>query len=169
MSDNENTEATEADASAKKGKKAKKGKGDKGPRSNLVPAVILAVGMLGAGYLLGPGSGDRAAASGPTTTEAPPVGEIAKVEPININLADGHFLRVGVGLQLVEGVTAAEFEKGPSAKASDLLIAELGGTDMSRLTTAEGREEAKKTLKQHLKHTYEGEVTDVFFTEFVMQ
>lgn len=163
MSDDEVVEA-EAD-----GKKGKKGKKDKGGKSNLVPAIVLALGMVGAAYLMGPGSGESAEAAGPTTTEAPVLGEIATIEPININLADGHFLRVGVGLQLIEGIEKAEFEKGETAKANDLIIEELGGAQMSELATAEGREKMKATLKKELKETYEGEVTDIFFTDFVMQ
>jgi len=160
----------ETEATGKKGKKAKKDKSAKGGKSNLVPAVVLALGMLGAGYFLGPGSGDSgAAAAAPETTVAPVLGEIATMEAININLADGHFLRVGMGLQLIEGIEKAEFEKGKTAKASDVLIAELGGSQMEEIATAEGRERVKETLKEHLKEAYEGEVIDVYFTDFVMQ
>lgn len=165
------TMAPEAEASAddddKKGKKGKKGK-DKGGKSNLIPAIVLAVGLLGGGYFMGNGS-TTVVQAGPTTTEAPLPGEIATVEPININLKDGHFLRVGMALQLVEGVPAAEFMKGETAKANDAVIEMLGGTDMAAISNAEGREKVKKELKKKLKETYEGEVTDVFFTDFVMQ
>ncbi|MFN8051647.1 MAG: flagellar basal body-associated FliL family protein [Acidimicrobiales bacterium] len=155
---------------ADEGKKGKKGKKEKsGGKSNLLPAIILAVGMCVGGYFMGQGGGGSTAAAGPTTTEAPVLGEIATVEPININLAGGHFLRVGMGLQLIEGVLAADFEKGETAKATDLVIAELGGTDMTEISTAEGREKVKAKLKKHLKEIYEGDVTDVYFTDFVMQ
>lgn len=163
MSDADETEAP----TDKKGKKAKKDKG--GGKSNLLPAIVLAIGMLGAGYFLGPGSATNSAEAGPTTTEAPPAGMIAKVEPININLADGHFLRVGMGLQLIEGLEAKEFEEGLSAKATDIVIELLGGSDMAEISTPEGRDHVKKELKEHLKEAYEGEVLDVYFTDFVMQ
>ena len=93
----ENDAAAPADAKGKKGKKDKK---EKGGKSNLVPAIVLALGILGGGYFMGQG-GEGTAAAGPTTTEAPVLGEIATVEPININLKDGHFLRVGMALQLI--------------------------------------------------------------------
>ena len=141
---------------------------DAGGKSNLVPAIVLALGLLGGGYFMGQG-GDGTAAAGPTTTEAPVLGEIATVEPININLKDGHFLRVGMALQLVEGVLKADFEKGETAKANDVVIGLLGGTDMAQISTAEGREQVKKQLKKELKKVYEGDVTDVYFTDFVMQ
>lgn len=150
------------------GKKGKKGKKEKGGKSNLVPAIVLALGILGGGYFMGQG-GNGSAAAGPTTTEAPVLGEIATMDPININLKDGHFLRVGMALQLVEGIPAADFMKGETAKANDAIIEMLGGSDMTEITTAEGREKVKKELKKKLKETYDGEVTDVYFTDFVMQ
>ena len=107
----ENDAAAPADAKGKKGKKDKK---EKGGKSNLVPAIVLALGILGGGYFMGQGGGGTAAA-GPTTTEAPVLGEIATVDPININLKDGHFLRVGMALQLIEGIEKAEFEKGETS------------------------------------------------------
>ncbi|HQF94756.1 MAG TPA: flagellar basal body-associated FliL family protein [Microthrixaceae bacterium] len=161
----ENDAAAPADAKGKKGKKDKK---EKGGKSNLVPAIVLALGILGGGYFMGQG-GEGTAAAGPTTTEAPVLGEIATVEPININLKDGHFLRVGMALQLIEGIEKAEFEKGETSKANDVIIEMLGGSDMAEISTAEGREGVKKELKKELKEVYEGEVTDVFFTDFVMQ
>lgn len=163
------TMAPESEAPAK-GKKGKKGKADKegGGKSNLVPAIIIAAGLLGGGYFMG-GSGDGSSAAAPTTTEAPVLGEVAQMEPININLKDGHFLRVGVGLQLIEGVEKSEFEKGETARANDVIIGMLGGSDMAEIATAEGREHVKKELKKELKEVYEGDVIDVFFTDFVMQ
>ena len=166
------TEVVEDEDSGKKGKKGKKAKKDKSGKSNLVPAVVLALGLCIGGYFLGPAAVTakvEAEAAGPPTTEAPVMGEIAMIEPININLADGHFLRVGVALQLVEGVLKAEFEKGETAKTNDVLIAHLGGAKMETLATAEGRAEMKKKLKKELKETYEGEVIDMYFTDFVMQ
>jgi len=151
-----------------KGKKGKKGKDKSGGKSNLVPAIVLALGIVGGGYFMGQG-GEGGAAAGPTTTEKPVLGEIATVEPININLKDGHFLRVGMALQLIEGIEKAEFEKGKTAKANDVVIEMLGGSDMAEISTAEGREKVKKELKKQLEEVYEDEVTDVYFTDFVMQ
>ena len=74
-----------------------------------------------------------------------------------------------MALQLVEGVLSTEFMKGEQTRANDLLIAELGGSDMTAISTSAGREEMKKKLKEKLKEIYEGDVTDVYFTDFVMQ
>lgn len=167
MSD-ENVETSETDSSGGKGKKGKKGKADKGGKSNVLPAVIIMVGLLGGGYFMGSG-GSAEAGEGHTTTTEAPLGEIATIEAININLADNHFLRVGIALQLIEGIEKAEFEKGETSKANDLLIQKLGGRSMAELSSAEGREEIKTSLKEQLTEVYHGEVVDVFFTDFVMQ
>ena len=157
---------TDVEAEEESGKKGKKG--TKGGKSKLIPAVIIAIGLGVGGYFMGPGS-SSAEAAGPTTTEAPVPGEIATIEPININLADGHFLRVGLALQLVEGTLKADFEKGENSKANDLIISELGGAKMDELATADGRSAMKERLKKKMKKTYDGVVLDIYFTEFVMQ
>ena len=54
----------------------------------------------------------------PKPVEAPKPGEVVALEPIQINLAAGHYLRVGVALQLTE--TAHEAD---GSKALDSLIA----------------------------------------------
>lgn len=174
------SEEAAADDGDKKGKKGKKDKDakEKGGKSNLLPALVLAVGMVAAGYMLGPGaaSKDSAHAESPesTTTSEPMPGEIAMVEPININLADGHYVKVGMALQLAEGVLAEEFDKGKSAKANDILISEIGGRDMTELGSPEGRAKLKEDLKEKVMEAFHEEETgeeviDLYFTEFVMQ
>lgn len=160
------TEETAVEEDGKKGKKAKK---EGGGRSNLIPAIILALGILGGGYLMSSGGGGADAAEHPLTTKPPKLGEIAQIEAININLADGRFLRVGIALQLIEGVDKSEFEKGETAKANDLLIDKLGGRSMEELGSTEGRAQIKTELKEELMEIYEGEVVDVYLTDFVMQ
>ena len=73
------TESEGTEAPAKKGK-------------NLLPAVIIAVALLGAGALMGGKGGGEAAASdahGATTTTTVAEGEIVALDPITLNLADG--------------------------------------------------------------------------------
>lgn len=158
-----------ADATEGKGKKGKKDKGEKG-KSNLVPALVLAAGIAAGGYFMG-GSGDAKA----TEAEAAPVKEkpipglIATMDPLSVNLAGGHFLKVGIALQLIEGIESGEFEKGPISKAKDLLIEQIGGMPMEELTSPEGRKKVKDELTKSAKEIYEDEVLDVYFTDFVMQ
>lgn len=138
--------------------KEKKGK------SNLLPAVVLALGILGGGYFMG-GSGSASEAEAPE----PPPGEVATVEPLSLNLADGHFLKVGIALQLTEEVHLEEFGEGELAKARDLLIDRLAGRKMEELASPEGREALKEELSEAARETFHDEVIDVYFTDFVMQ
>ena len=106
--------------------------------------------------------------------------EIVDLPAININLADGHYLRVAVSLGLhaveeeeaAEGGHAAEVAEGPSipiAPAADLVVANFSGRTMASLTTTEGREEAKAALTAQIIEHYGATVVTVFLTEFVMQ
>ena len=156
----------------KKAKKAKKEKG--GGRSNLVPAVLLTLGLLGGGYFMGPAAQEaKVAAANPKPEEDLVAGEVATMEPININLAEGHFLRVGIGLQLVEGVDVKAYTAGKTSKANDIVIAELGGHAVAEMSTPEGYKKMKEALKEKIVKAYETpdgkEVMDIYITNFVMQ
>lgn len=170
MSDTSVVDApTESDG---KGKKGKKDKSAKGGKSNLLPAIVLALGIAVAGYFLGPGSGSGGAhdeKEAEKKEEVKPLGPIAKMEPISINLADGHYLKVGLGVQLSEKGNVEEFDKGPIMRVQDLLIEIAGGADMAELSTAEGREGLKKELKERAHKLFGEEVVDFYFTDFVMQ
>lgn len=155
-------------------------KGDKGDapkaKSNLVPAIVLAVGLAVGGYFMGGSSDSPAGADAATTeAEAPVPGLIATMEPLSVNLADGHFLKVGVALVLAEGIEPGEFAKGEIAKAKDMLIDRLGGAKMDTLTTPEGRKALKEELTAKVKEIYtdpetkQPTVLEVYFTDFVMQ
>ena len=106
--------------------------------------------------------------------------EIVDLPAININLADGHYLRVAVslGLHAVEAEAAAEEGHAtaeaedpsiPIAPAADLVVANFSGRTMASLATPEGREEAKATLTAQIVEHYGATVATVFLTEFVMQ
>lgn len=155
---------------AEKKDKEKKGKG------HLLPAIILAVAVLGAGYFIGgkkgtPASAAPAAAAATTTTTAPsPVdeGEVVKLDSITLNLADGRFLKVGIALQLVKGETADKMTSH-APLALDETIALLGDRTYAQLAAPGGRAQAKAELTDRVKKRFGGKVVDVYFTEFVMQ
>jgi flagellar protein FliL len=159
----------------------------KGGGNNLVPAVVLAIGLLGGGFFMGGKGGGDAAVAAPH--EPAPVehaeddghGPIQALDPITLNLADGHFLKVGIALQMA----AVEEEGGghgpskapevPAAKALDLAISLLGSHTMDELAQPKARELVKSELSELVAEAYhdpEGHgpvVTKVYFTEFVMQ
>ena len=99
--------------------------------------------------------------AGPTPPPEP--GEIVTMDSTQINLADDHYLRLGMALQLT---TAAHEADG--SKALDAAIELFSG---KKLTQIEGhkRDALKQKLVEELKHLYHGEVMDVYFTEFVTQ
>jgi flagellar FliL protein len=166
-------------ARKKKGAEGAEGEGkEKGKKGNLVPAIVIAVGLILGGKMMG-GGGSAATTTvveATTTTEAP--GPVVKLDPITLNMSDGRFLRVGLGFQLTAEAGAklgAESKPdttdaaGEYAKALDLAIDVLGGQNYAELVAPDGREAAKKELIAQLKHAYEGEIEDVYFTEFVLQ
>ena len=159
-------EATEAPTAA-----APKG------RNNLIPAVVLAVGLAAGGYLFSSGgkSGSASAAPATGTAVAPatppttvPEGEIVKLDATTLNLADAHFLKLGLGLQLKKGVKPEAYTT-KSAKALDLAISLFGGRTYTELSDPKARDRAKEELSKEVTDAYGGEVTGIYFTEFVMQ
>jgi flagellar FliL protein len=168
--------AAEEAPAGKKGKKGKKGK-EKGGKSNLVPAIVLAVGIAAGGYFMG-GSGGGEAAATETTVEPEIVeGPLLGVEAMTVNLADGHYLRVAVSLQLTDQYTdVAEGEHGEEhlahhdeTRVRDALIAHLGGRAVGELSTAEGRDAARHELHEVTNELLDGNVMEIYFTELVIQ
>lgn len=100
----------------------------------------------------------------PSGPEEPEPGEVLTMEPIQVNLADGHYLRVGVALQLT--ATAHEAD---GSKALDAVIDLFSGLDQAELVKQGHRQELKEALEERLDHDYHGDVMEVYFTEFVTQ
>lgn len=100
----------------------------------------------------------------PSAPKEPEPGEVMTMEPIQINLADGHYLRIGVALQLT-----ADAHEADGSKALDATIALFSGLEQSELIKDKQREELKKELEKELDHAYHGDVMEVYFTEFVTQ
>ncbi|HEX2805818.1 MAG TPA: flagellar basal body-associated FliL family protein [Kineosporiaceae bacterium] len=108
------------------------------------------------------GEGD-ASESTPTSTFV--AGKIIVMDTITINLANGHFLKVGLGLQ----ATADAGEEVTTSKAMDAAITEFSGKTVDELATQAGRDAAKKELTKAIKKAYEKKVYEIFYTTFVMQ
>ena len=167
------------------GKDATPTEGEQAPSkhrsSNLIPAIVVAVGLMAGGFFLSQGGdGEAAAEAAPAehtkVKEEATHGPVQNLESITLNLNDGHFLKVGLALQL------AEVEEGhgageelPSAKALDVAITLLGSYSMDELAEPKTRELVKKRLSEQVSAAYVDPVTHtslvtkVYFTEFVMQ
>jgi flagellar FliL protein len=169
-------------------RKRKGGEGEaagKSGRGNIVPAVVVAVGLLGAGYFVA-GRGDAptaAAEEAPAeageageASEAEEEGPVVPVEPVTVNLSDGHYLKVGIALQLAvdpEGGgghgSGEAMTEGETAKALDHAIDLFGRHSMDELSDPARRAEVKEQLAAAVREAYHGHVTDLYFTSFVMQ
>jgi flagellar FliL protein len=98
------------------------------------------------------------------------MGSVLEMDAVTVNLADAHYLKLGLALQLKVGLTAeAAQTEGLGAKALDMALERLSANEMRDLISAESRAEIKQQLGLDVCLAYEGEVTTVYFTEFVMQ
>lgn len=100
----------------------------------------------------------------PSGDTAPKPGEVAALEPIQINLASGHYLRLGLALQLSEGAHEVD-----GSKALDAAIEVFSGLPVGEVTRPENRERHREHLVELLHERYHDDVIGVYFTEFVTQ
>ncbi|WP_121253508.1 flagellar basal body-associated FliL family protein [Nocardioides ferulae] len=137
----------------------KKGTDDAEPKSKRKKLVLVLVGVLvvaAAGYWF---------FLRPAPAEAEPVpGEVITLEPIQINLAEGHYLKVGIALQLT-----ADADELDGSKALDATIALFSGLPLDEVSLPKQRAELKDELGSHLEEAYHGDVMEVYYTEFVTQ
>lgn len=129
----------------------------KGGKKKLIIIAVLVLALGGGGYFffLKP--------KGPPPPPEP--GEVLVMEPVQINLEGGHYLRIGIALQMTASVAHAP----DGSKALDAVIELFTGLDMNDLTNAKERHHLKEELMEHLEHEYHGDVMGVYFTEFVTQ
>lgn len=128
----------------------------KRPKRKLLAIVlVMALAATAWWFLLRPAEADP----------APVAGEVLKLEPIQLNLAGGHYLRVGIALQGSED--AGENFEG--SKALDAAIELFSGREVEELSRPAQRTALKKELLAELDERYHGEILDVYFTDFVTQ
>ncbi|HEY6795708.1 MAG TPA: flagellar basal body-associated FliL family protein [Kineosporiaceae bacterium] len=136
----------------------------------VLPTVLLIIGAVYV-FVLGGGngrsgpspSGSADVKAGEDTTHYSP-GQIVTVDPVTINLANGHFLKVGLALQATADAGGAV----TGSKAQDALIAEFSGRTVEEIATKGGRDAAKRDLVQAIKKAYAKKVYDIYWTTFVM-
>jgi flagellar FliL protein len=162
--DNTETESTPVPEPAKSG-----------GAMRLVSAAMISIALVTTGYFLG---GRGTAAAPPTETteveeeEEHAVGTIVDLDAVNVNLLDGHYLRIAVSLGLSEDAHVGDGHGGEeflSAPARDLVVTTFSGRSIDELSNLDGRLHVRHELEESLKEYYHGEVVSVFFTEFVMQ
>lgn len=148
--------AEPAEETAKKSRKPSK--------KILIIAVAVVLVVAGAAYffLLKPAGSDA-----PAAEPEPIPGEVLTVEAVSVNLEGGHYLRLGLGLQLVEG--GGHGTAPDPAKALDLAIALFSGRTVAEVADPATREALKVELAAQLSEAYHGDVMDVYLTDYVTQ
>jgi len=127
-------------------------------------AVVLVVLIAGAAawwFLLRPSG----APAEPAAEPEPEKGEVLAVEPVSLNLADGHYLRLGFSLQL----TADAREAPDPAVAVDHAIELFSGRTVDEISDPKKRAALRDELAAELSEAYEGEVMAVYLTNYVTQ
>ena len=127
----------------------------KGKGKMLVVGILVLAVAAGAGwfFFLKP--------SGPSKPEP---GEVMPLEAIQVNLSGGHYLRLGMALQLTTNAHEAD-----GSQAMDAAIGIFSGLPVAEVNKPAAREKLRKELEEELEHRYHGDVMDVYFTEFVTQ
>ncbi len=97
--------------------------------------------------------------------EKPVAGEVVALEPRQLNLEGGHYLKLGLALQGTDSVAHGI----DGSKALDAAIEIFSGRSVEELSNPEELHHLKKELKKELDHLYHGDVMDVYFTDFVTQ
>jgi flagellar FliL protein len=124
--------------------------------------VVLGGGGAGAFFML---RGDSASAKEPVK------GIVTAAEnSITVNLADGHYLKLGFALQQTED---SGTEVVDLSEAYELAIDEYTGVEVAELATEEGREKLKADLTAKLVKAYTEDgkkmVMGIYYTSFVTQ
>jgi flagellar protein FliL len=131
----------------------------------IVIALVVLGGGGGAGAFLAL-KGDKAEAK-----PEPKKGTVTAIEnDLTINLADGHYLKLGFALQETE---EAGTEAIDTSEAINLAIDQYTGKSVAELSTVKGRETAKAELLEKIKKAYAEDGTeiimDIYYTAFVTQ
>jgi len=151
----------------------------------MIGAAVLVLGLGGgAGWYFmhgssaqesaGPAKKEHGGGSKKKKEEHPP--EYLAIEPFTVNLqpeTGDQYLRVAFTLQ-VDGVEQAEVIKTNMAKVRSRVLLLLSGKKASEINTVEGKQqlagEILAVVKQPFaEHGDEQEVSDVLFTEFIIQ
>jgi len=141
------------DEAAAKGKG--KGKGLK-LKLALLLVLLLAGGAIAKFTVLAP--------SAKAATKVPAKGPVVAMDEMTLNLADGHYLRLKVALQMVKGAS----EELDTSEASQALIDTYSNQSVAQLTGDVARNRAKTTFLDKLNKIYPKKVLDAYYTEFVM-
>jgi flagellar protein FliL len=126
--------------------------GGKGKTILMVLPLVLLLAGAGWYFFLRP-----APETGPVELPEPIPGAVVPLDPITINLAGAHFLKLGMSLQPIAGA----HEAPSGAKALDLAISQFSGMTIEELSSTKGRSQAKEELVARIKLAYLPHGTDL--------
>lgn len=127
----------------------------------IVVGAVVGVVLAAAAYffLLAPGAAEA------EEVPEPEKGEVLRLDPISLNLANGSYLKLGLALQ----VTADAAHKPDGSQAQDFAITLFTGRTKEELSDPVVREALKAELVAKVGKETHDEVFDIYFTEFVTQ
>ena len=130
-----------------------------GRRNLIIIAILLLVILAGGAYLVLKPKG------GSSKPPEPKPGAVLRLTNLQLNLAGGHYLSLGLALQLTT--------KAPSdingSEADDAAINEYSGLSLEQVSTAAQRQQLKAELLSTLEKDYPNDVMAVYYTAFVTQ
>lgn len=145
----------------------------------LAVAIVLVIGGAGGAYFLlsakGGGHGEGKAAKAEQGEEAQ--GENGKaivknMDPFVVNLTDAQgtrYLKAVIQLEVNSELASQEIDQKIPAIRDDI-ISLLSSKSFEDIATEPGKRELKKTMLDRInKNLKDGQVTHIFFTEFVVQ
>jgi flagellar FliL protein len=139
-------------------KKTDKSSGKRRPSKKIVIVLVL---LLAVGGFIG------SKKFMPAKAAAPHPGDAVVLDPTTLNLAGGHYLKIAISVKLVAGkASATDFD---SSHAAQLLIEEFSDRTVGSLSTNPARDKLMTELTNRIKKAYDGEVYDVYLTQFVTQ
>jgi flagellar FliL protein len=130
-----------------------------GGRKKLILVMLLVVALVAGAawwFMLRPASAQEG---------KPEPGAVVKLDAIQVNLAGGHYLRVGIALQASKDAPTDL----DGSKALDATIELFSGESVDTLAKKPARDRLKHKLESTLEDVYDGEVIGVYFTDFVTQ
>jgi flagellar basal body-associated protein FliL len=112
---------------------------------------------------------DKGATTTTTSAAEAPAGPVDTLDAITINLAAGHYLKVGLALQVPAGMDPKAISKTENWEAIALKTAidKLSGQTLDALSAR--RQVEENSIGDSVCRQTEGKVPTVYFTDFVMQ
>jgi flagellar FliL protein len=147
------------------GKKPKKAKGGGKKKKLIISGAAALVVVVAAAYFL------VIAPKGKSGSDEPPKPvAVVQFEPHSLNLADGHYLRLGFALELAKTGGGHGGEELDAAPALDAAIAVFSGRTVAEVTDPATRELLRAELLAKVQEHYgEDVVMGVKFSDYVTQ